>query len=457
MCLLTAKKYCDKQVDEESSSQDMAREIIEASTSPLKKGVLILQDGKLPDINFECIPEFLRSIPRWVVWKDSKVPYDARAFNSKASVVDPDTWTSFEHALNAFNEGGFQGLGFVLNGDGIIGIDIDDSISDGKIDPAAISFLDEISAGYVEISPSGTGLRCFGKWDIVFNGRRIPLPGSSARSKVEIYSRARYLTVSGRVVRAGEITQLKNIDKFTDGNIISLVQKRTEESISNSSIFFRSPPLSSVTGGNAGLDDVIPERFLPEKFGQRHQRLFDFGRYLKGKYPNAQAESMRSLVQRWHVEAYPNIQTKDFAVTWAEFIYGWDRVNQPFGEVMMAVYSNAESSHFDTRCLKHLGYQDKSLKLVILCFELQKIHEPDPFFLSCRIAANYLGVSPTEANRMLRALELDGILSVITRGSMGKATRYKFIFLKVIRTDHSLEQEVQRKIVETIESDCDGE
>lgn len=457
MSLLTANKYWDKQVDAESSSQDMAREIIEASRSPLKKGALILQDGKLPDTNFECIPEFLRSIPRWVVWKDSKVPFDARAFNSKANVVDSDTWTSFEHALNAFNEGGFEGLGFVLNGDGIIGIDIDDCIADQKIDPAAISFLDEISAGYVEVSPSGTGLRCFGKWDIVFNGRRIPLPGSSTGSKVEIYSRARYLTVSGRVLRAGDITQLKNIDKFTERNIISLVQKRTEENISNSSIFVCSPLLSSVTSGNVGIDDVIPERFLPKQFGQRHHRLFDFARYLKGKYPNAEVESMRSLVQRWHAEAYPNIQTKDFAVIWSEFIYGWDRVNQPFGEVMTAVYSNAESSQFDTRCLKHLGYQDKSLKLVILCFELQKIHDPDPFFLSCRIAANYLGVSPTEANRMLRALEFDGILSVITRGSMGKANRYKFIFLKAIRTNQSLEQEVRCRNFKAIGSDPNGE
>lgn len=457
MSLLKVNEYWGKQVDAESSSQDTAINIIEEKIHSSANGSLIIQDGKRSDINFECIPESLKSIPRWVVWKDGKIPYDARAFNSKASVVDPDTWTSFEHALTAYIEGGFEGLGFVLNGDGIIGIDIDDCISGGKIDPAAINFLDEISAGYLEVSPSGTGLRCFGKWDIVFKGRRLPLPGSSRGATVEIYSRARYLTVTGRVVRAGDMTQLKNIDKFTGGNIIILVQKTAEENISNSSIFFGSPLLSSVTCGSTVVDEVIPERFLPKQFGQRHQCLFDLARYLKGKYPNAQVESMRSLVRRWHAEAYPNIQTKDFAVTWAEFIYGWDRVKQPFGEIMAVVYSNVESSQLDVRCLKHLGYQDKSLKLIIFCFELQKIHDPDPFFLSCRIAADYLGVSPTEANRMLRAFVFDGILSVITPGSMGKATRYKFIFQEGMRTDQLLGQEVQCEIIEITGSDCDGE
>jgi hypothetical protein len=457
MSLLTTNGYCVKRVDSESSSQDTARDIVEPKTFSVTTSTLIFNDSKYLNFNFEFIPESLRSIPRWVVWKDRKVPYDARALNSKANVVDPDTWASFEHALTVYNEGGFEGLGFVLNSDGIIGIDIDGCITDEKVDPAAISFHDEISAGYVEVSPSGTGLRCFGKWNNVFKGKRMPLPRSSCGATLEIYSYARYLTVTGRVMRVGDITQLKNIDKLLDGNITSLVQKRTEENISNSSIFLCSPLLSSVTSGNVGIDDVIPERFLPKQFGKRHQRLFDFARYLKSKYPKAQVESMRSFVQKWHAEAYLNIHTKDFAVTWAEFIYGWDRVNQPFGAVMATVIANAESSQFDITCLERLGYEDHARKLVVLCSELQKMHDPDPFFLSCRIAAQYLKVSPTEANRMLKTLIFDGILRLFASGSMGKASRYKFIFQDGIRTNQLLEQEVQREIVETTGSDCDGE
>ena len=457
MPLLTTNGYCVKQVDSESSSQDTARDIVEAKISSLTTSTLILKDSKYLNFNFECIPESLRSIPRWVVWKDRKVPYDARALNSKANVLDPDTWASFEHALTAYNEGGFEGLGFVLNSDGIIGIDIDGCIADEKVDPAAISFLDEISAGYVEVSPSGTGLRCFGKWNNVFTGKRMPLHGSSCGATLEIYSFARYLTVTGKVMRVGDITQLKNIDKLLDGNITSLVQKRTEENISNSSIFLCSRLLSSVTSGSDGIDDAIPERFLPKQFGKRHQSLFDFARYLKSKYPKAQTESMRPLVQQWHAEAYPSIQTKDFAVTWAEFIYGWDRVNQPFGAVMATAIANAESSQFDITCLERLGYQDRARKLVVLCFELQKMHDPNPFFLSCRIAADHLGVSPTEANRMFGTLVFDKILTLVTRGSMGKASRYKFISQEEMRTNQLLEHEVQREIVETTGNDCDGE
>jgi primase-polymerase (primpol)-like protein len=74
--------------------------------------------------DFSAMPAELRRIPRWVVWKGTKVPYCPTAKNSKASVTEPDTWASFDQAQTAYEEGGYQGVGFVLSGDGIVGVDL---------------------------------------------------------------------------------------------------------------------------------------------------------------------------------------------------------------------------------------------------------------------------------------------------------------------------------------------
>ena len=77
---------------------------------------------------FQNIPADLVAINRWVVWayetgtgiKPKKVPKCAAVLNSNASVIDPDTWTSFEQTQTAYEEGGFSGVGIVLNGDGLV-------------------------------------------------------------------------------------------------------------------------------------------------------------------------------------------------------------------------------------------------------------------------------------------------------------------------------------------------
>ena len=81
-------------------------------------------------IAFNQIPAELRCLPRWVNWRNEqgrKIPYDAKALNSRASSTDPDTWASFEQAQAAFEERGgdpdqFTGVGFVLSGDGLVGV-----------------------------------------------------------------------------------------------------------------------------------------------------------------------------------------------------------------------------------------------------------------------------------------------------------------------------------------------
>lgn len=145
------------------------------------------------------IPPALTSRPHWVRWglrerggKLTKVPLTVDGH--LASVTDPSTWTDYATACSA-RVG--DGIGFVLDGDGIGCIDLDDAINpDGRLSPEAARIVAEHpDALLVEVSPSGRGLHI---WDRMPSrpGRRFVSRGQ----KVEIYSRARYITVTGKLL-----------------------------------------------------------------------------------------------------------------------------------------------------------------------------------------------------------------------------------------------------------------
>lgn len=163
--------------------------------------------------NLDAIPDELRKLSRWVCWRmedGKKVPYDANALNSRASSTNPATWAGFAEAEAAFIEreghaDAFSGIGLVLDGDGLVGVDIDHCVVDGVPGAAALKLLEQLGAAYVETSPSGTGLRAFGLAEPLERGCK----GVHDGLNVELYSAGRYLTVTGRIIKAGGIEPLQ--------------------------------------------------------------------------------------------------------------------------------------------------------------------------------------------------------------------------------------------------------
>lgn len=167
--------------------------------------------------NFDGIPAELRRLPRWVTWraeseggksKPRKTPYRADLPHVRASSTDPDTWCSFEQAEAAYLDGDRTGVGLVLDGtDNLAGVDIDGcrDTATGTVEPAALALLESLGAGYVEVSPSGTGLRAFGYAPPLETGAAGTLDGL----KVEVYSKGRYLTLTGRTIKTGPIVPLR--------------------------------------------------------------------------------------------------------------------------------------------------------------------------------------------------------------------------------------------------------
>ncbi len=143
------------------------------------------------------IPNELKELRQWVVWKRDKVPYSART-GRPASPTDPNTWTDYTAAVRALQkEDAYCGVGFVFTADDpYIGIDIDDCASStGKIRPFVQEIISKLDS-YTEYSPSGTGIH------IILRGKK---PGPRCRKKhhactVEIYEKDRYFTVTGNHV-----------------------------------------------------------------------------------------------------------------------------------------------------------------------------------------------------------------------------------------------------------------
>lgn len=143
------------------------------------------------------IPAAMLTARRWVRRSSAKVPLtiDGRA----ASSTDPTTWADHKDAT-ASTAG--IGLGFAL-GNGYACIDLDHCVQDGQPNAYALAYLRRYPNNYIEYSPSGTGLHIWGTMP-ERPGTRKQIHGLS----VETYSTGRYITITGNVYQAGELSPL---------------------------------------------------------------------------------------------------------------------------------------------------------------------------------------------------------------------------------------------------------
>lgn len=358
---------------------------------------------------FSQIPPELAQRSRWLVWRGAKVPYCATVPKHKASSTDPDTWASFEQAKTTYEEGGFSGIGFALNNDGIMGVDLDKCVHDGTPDPAAVEILDSLQCSYVEYSPSGNGLRGFGFGSLP-KGTRGKINGVN----VELYSSGRYLTVTGHAIKNGPLSHLSGLSCLVD-SVRSVPTEKYRDDSSHISV------LSVLSVGDAIA------RTIPESDGNRNHCLFELARWVKAKYPNATPDELRSIVRQWHEVALPFIGSKEFTTSWYDFRRGFDSVRYPAGTTIKEIIGVLDMESDLPAGIANLGYGEKCLHLVRICRRLQEQAGESPFFISSRQAGELLGIHYTDAAKMLWALNSDGVLELISKGAGNKASRYRFV------------------------------
>ena len=155
-------------------------------------------------VQFENIPMELKRVPRWVLWRYTEVGEEGnrrwsklpiQANGQSASSTNPATWADFLTVQAAYeqNPTRFSGVGFVFSEeDNLIGVDLDDCYDTTlcSFNNAALQHIAESINGYMEISPSGTGVKIF---------TRGTLKSAHVDHSIglECYPHGRYFTVTG--------------------------------------------------------------------------------------------------------------------------------------------------------------------------------------------------------------------------------------------------------------------
>jgi len=183
-----------------------------------------------------------------------------------------------------------------------------------------------------------------------------------------------------------------------------------------------------------GVIEKAIEETLPQEFGMRNRRIFEFARAVKSlpQFSDADPGQFREVVRAWHVRALPKIRTKEFEETWIDFLKAWPRIRYAKGEEPMTqIFERAVQVEPPSIAVQRYPENTRLRILVSLCRELQREAGQNPFFLSVRTAGKLFNVAPMTASRWLFLLEADGILKVVAKGgtaeTVRQATRFRYI------------------------------
>ena len=147
----------------------------------------------------------LRDEKVWVCWrwfwngrKWTKPPRRVDDPDRNASSSDPNSWGSYNQAIEQVRTGNADGIGFALKGRNIGGIDLDhcrDPIT-GQIDTWADDYINRCTGAYVESTVSGKGLRILGTGELKNFAPKFKLNQKNGRA-VELFCNTNhYLTLS---------------------------------------------------------------------------------------------------------------------------------------------------------------------------------------------------------------------------------------------------------------------
>lgn len=179
-------------------------------------------------------PALLRECRGWLIWrlenigrsKPLKVPYYAgggKRRGANGSSEDVGQLVDFDSAKKAARERGFTGVGFAFLPEfGVTGLDFDNCITDGVIDP----LVEKVTLGtYTEISPSGNGIHAWVRGNL---GDRK----SGTKDGVfgfELFATKIWLTFTGNTTEITDITDCADVISDPNEDLTLLIMDRFGE------------------------------------------------------------------------------------------------------------------------------------------------------------------------------------------------------------------------------------
>lgn len=165
-------------------------------------------------MQFKNIPQYLKDHQHFCLWRYetdrngrlTKVPYNPKTLHH-AQPNNLKTFSDFQTVKDKFEStGDFDGIGIKVTED-IVAIDLDHCVDNRIPNEVAQEIIGKFPNSYIEISPSGTGLRI-----ILLNSSKLgfnPTLHYTKKGNVEFYtsSSTRYVTVTGNVFQEGDVVE----------------------------------------------------------------------------------------------------------------------------------------------------------------------------------------------------------------------------------------------------------
>ena len=156
------------------------------------------------------LPQTLKDLGEFCCWKyevkdgrKTKVPYNP-VTGYGARTNDPSTFVPFDTAVNA---SGYDGIGIRVSG-AFVGIDLDHCMDDGNLLPWAKEITDRFADTYIEVSPSGEGIRifCLLPSDLNYDTETYYIKKGGVEVYIPSYTN-RFLTVTGNALTQADVTE----------------------------------------------------------------------------------------------------------------------------------------------------------------------------------------------------------------------------------------------------------
>jgi hypothetical protein len=276
----------------------------------------------------------------------------------------------------------------------------------------------------VEISQSGTGLHAYGHVECTtLKGRR----GYYKGVHTELYTSGHFFIVTGNVFRSGPLpwlTGYQTVHDQIDSRTISCDPPSSIKTEETEAIAFV-PSVSSVSSVSSVQ---LFKGCIPKEVGTRHDCIFRLVRHLKADQPNATVMERKVVLHAWWQLAEPAVGTKDFDVSWQDFMVAWDGLKHPWGAALDKIRKGLPKTPPDN---PGSIYGKSGAMLYSLCVLLDKHQEEEweskPFFLTCRLAGELIGIDYRQANTLLNIFVNQGLLSLAFKGNARQASRYRLL------------------------------
>lgn len=275
---LTAKDFClaVREKDESAYGAEYKRPSEEAKTAFAEREKALRA----------AVPDEMKARKNWVAvktWKSaekdklSKRPIDCNTGNYAES-DNPETWTTFDKALEYVREHGGTTVAYALDGkDKVSCVDIDRCFDkNGELSETAKEALKKSGATYAERSVSGNGLHIFGKTD------GMDLRTFSKGGDLEFYQKEQFIAMTG------DGAKTKDLVNFDTCGMKPYLESKCEKRIEWKGVCKGENGLSSMS------DKDVVEKAGAAKNGDKFKRLYA-GEDLQNNHSNSDMSLMNIL------------------------------------------------------------------------------------------------------------------------------------------------------------------